>query len=93
MTSPPAQNSWELTTWRADHRFSFCETTQKWVTVGAKESVCPTRGPPKQGANTSRRRVEAGAEAVVVGVVSDQFAQTTRKCPKQMHNMSNTTMN
>lgn len=48
--------------------------------------------PPKQGADNSHCRVAGVAEEVVVGVISDQFAQTTRKCPKQMHNMSNTTM-
>ena len=46
----------------------------------------------KQVADTSHCRVEEVAEAVVVGVVSDQFAPTTRKCPEQTHNMSNTTM-
>ena len=34
-----------------------------------------------------------GLEAVVVGVASDQFVQTTLKYPKQMRNMRNTTTN
>lgn len=76
----------------ADNSFSLCETTWTWVNVGAKESVRPTHGLPRQEADISYCRVEAGAEAVSVGVVTDQFAQTTRKCPKQMRSMSNTTM-
>ena len=50
-------------------------------------------GPPKQEVDNFQRRVEVAAEAVAVGVVSDQFAQTTRKCPKQTRIMRNTTMN
>ncbi len=60
--------------------------------MGAKESVRPNYGLAKQVANISTRRVEAGPEVVVEEVVNDQSAQTTRKCPKFMRNMSNTTM-
>lgn len=48
--------------------------------------------PPRQAADTFHPRVEAGPEAVVVGVVSDQSAQTCLMCLKQMRCMKNTTM-
>lgn len=47
---------------------------------------------PKQAADTSNRRVEAGPKAVVVGVVNDQSAQTCLMCLKQMCYMKNTIM-
>lgn len=92
MTSPTARKSHELSH-SANHSLSIREATRSWVNVGAKESVRPTHDPSKQGADSSHCRVEAVAEAVVVGVVSDQSVQTTRKCPKKIRVMRTITMN
>lgn len=56
--------------------------------MGAKGSVCPLSDLFKQSAYPSHPRVEA----VVVGVVNDQFARIIQKYPKQMRSTRNIIM-